>query len=196
MTLEPGWIDDALAAEHPGLRLLATTVAAPRHRSSPGLREQLMLLTDRFHGTRALTLRREPIPAAYRVFFHHIGLDPDVHRTPIEAAAVDRLLSGAFASRGTLHDALLIALVETGVPVWALDDAKLDGPLGLALDRDRLVIADARGAVAGLFGEVDPERAPGRDTTRLRLFAVAVAGVPDLHVEEALLGCADALYAG
>ena len=63
----------------------------------------------------------EPVPAAYRVFFRHIGLDPDVVRTPIEAAVLERMLRGGFLSDGLLADVLLIALVDTGVPVWALD---------------------------------------------------------------------------
>ena len=35
--------------------------------------------------------------------------------------AVRRLVQGGFRSRDVVHDGLLIALVETGVPVWALD---------------------------------------------------------------------------
>ena len=42
-----------------------------------------------------------------------------------------RLMHGGFESRGALEDALLLAVVETGVPIWALDDATLDGPLGI-----------------------------------------------------------------
>jgi DNA/RNA-binding domain of Phe-tRNA-synthetase-like protein len=173
------------------------------------LRERLALLADRFHGARALTLRREPVPHAYRVFFRHVGLDPDAQRTPVEAAALERLVRGGFASRGPLDDALLVAVVETGVPVWALDDARLDGPLGLrgARPRERLgegeyaadlvpgriVVADAGGPVAVLFGEIAANRRPARDSACLRLFAVAVPGVPALHVEEALFGCVEAL---
>jgi hypothetical protein len=44
-----------------------------------------------------------------------------------------------------------------------------------------------------LFGDVAPSHRPDRDCERLRLFTVAVPGVPALHVEEALFGCADAL---
>ena len=207
--LDAGWIEHELADEYPGLRLVSTTAPAPGSRSSRALRERLRLLADRFHGARALTLRREPVPAAYRAFFRHVGLDPDQQRTPVEAAALDRLVQGGFTSRGVLDDALLIALVETGVPVWALDDERLDGPLGLRgaragerlgegeyapdLAPGRLVVADAGRPVAVLFGDVAPSRRPTRDSARLRLFAVAVPGVPDLHVEEALFGCADAL---
>jgi DNA/RNA-binding domain of Phe-tRNA-synthetase-like protein len=208
-TLDEGWVARELADEYPELRLVSTVAAAPSARSSRALRERLALLADRFTGARALAMRREPIPAAYRAFFRHVGLDPDVQRTPVEAAAVARLLQGGFASHGVLDDALLIAVVETGVPVCALDDELLDGPLGLRgarpgerlgegeyapdLAAGRLVIADAAGAVAVLFGDVAPGRRPGGKTRRLRLFAVAVPGVPALHVEEALFGCADAL---
>jgi DNA/RNA-binding domain of Phe-tRNA-synthetase-like protein len=154
-------------------------------------------------------MRREPVPAAYRVFFRHIGLDPDAQRTPAEAAALDRLVRGGFVSRGALQDALLVAVVETGVPVWALDEDRLDGALGLRPARagerlgagelagdlpvGRVVVVDPAGPVAVAFGDVAASHRPGRRTQTLRLFTVAVPGVPALHVEEALFGCADAL---
>jgi DNA/RNA-binding domain of Phe-tRNA-synthetase-like protein len=207
--LEEGWVARELALEFPELRLVSVVAPGPGRRTPSPLRERLALLADRFHGARALTLRREPVPAAYRVFFRQVGLDPDAQRTPVEAAALDRLVQGGFASRGPLEDALLVAVVETGVPVWAVDDERLDGPLGLRgagpgerlgegeyapdLAPERIVVADASGPVAVLFGDVAPSHLPGRDSARLRLFTVAVPGVPALHVEEALFGCADAL---
>jgi DNA/RNA-binding domain of Phe-tRNA-synthetase-like protein len=207
--LEEGWVDRELALEFPELRLVSVTAPAPGRRTPSALRERLALLADRFHGARALTLRREPVPAAYRVFFRHVGLDPDAQRTPVEAAALDRLIQGGFVSRGPLDDALLVAVVETGVPVWAVDDARLEGPLGLRGARagerlgegeyaadlvpGRVVVADATGPVAVLFGDIASGRRPDRHSARLRLFAVAVPGVPALHVEEALFGCAEAL---
>jgi DNA/RNA-binding domain of Phe-tRNA-synthetase-like protein len=207
--LEEGWVDRELALEFPDLRLVSVVAPAPGRRTPSALRERLALLADRFHGARAVTLRREPVPHAYRVFFRHVGLDPDVQRTPVEAAALDRLVQGGFPSRGALEDALLVAVVETGVPVWALDDARLDGPLGLRgaapgerlgegeyaadLAPGRVVVADASAPVAVLFGDVAPSHRPARHSARLRLFAVAVPGVPALHVEEALFGCAEAL---
>lgn len=211
-TLEEGWIEAALALDFPELRLVSISAPAPPRRSPPALRRRLAVLADRFHGARAVTLRREPVPAAYRVFFRHIGLDPDVQRTPIEAAALRRLVQGGFTSRGTIEDAVLLAVVETGVPVWAVDAQRVNGPLGLRSARvgerlgagryaddlapGRLVVADAEAPLAVLFGDLAPSCRPGRDTTELCLFAVAVPGVPDLHVEEALLGCCDALSAG
>jgi DNA/RNA-binding domain of Phe-tRNA-synthetase-like protein len=206
--LEEGWIEHELAREFPDLRLASVTVSAGPRRTPPELRERLGMLADRFHGARALSIRREAVPAAYRVFFRHIGLDPDVHRTPIEAAAVARLLRGGFVSGSAIEDALVLALMETGVPVWALDAARVDGPLGLRVARagerlgdgddlsaGRIVVSDRAGPVAVLFGATASDRLPGRDTQRLALFAVGAPGVPALHFEEALHCCAGALEA-
>ena len=217
--LEEGWVEREIALEFPELRLVSVVAPAPgRHTPSP-LRERLALLADRFHGARALTLRREPVPHAYRVLFRHVGLDPDAQRTPVEAGVLgahgwvlthhEEALQAAVEGAHHRRDALLVAVVETGVPVWALDDARLDGPLGLRgaragerlgegeyaadLAPGRVVVADAAGPVAALFGEIAPSRRPARDSARLRLFAVAAPGVPALHVEEALFGCAEAL---
>ncbi len=170
--------------------------------SPPEVRRRLRELSDRFRGARAVGIRREPVPSAYRVFFRQIGLDPDVVRTPIEAAVMERMLYGGFPTAGLLADALLIALLDTGVPVWALDAHTLDGQLGIrvcsegeplgrcaaapTLPAGRLVVADSSAALATLFGEVAPAHAPDARTRRLTLFAVQVDGVPSLYVEEAL----------
>jgi DNA/RNA-binding domain of Phe-tRNA-synthetase-like protein len=207
--VQEGWIERELAVELPDLRLAWVTVTGGPRRSPPELRARLGMLADRFHGARALTIRREAVPAAYRVLFRHIGLDPDVHRTPIEAAAVQRLLRGGFASGAAVEDALLLALVETGVPVWALDADRVDAPLGLRVARTgerlgageyaddlaagRIVVADGAGPVALLFGDIAPGHLPDRDTQRMLLFAVGAPGVPTLYFEEALYCCAEAL---
>jgi hypothetical protein len=51
---------------------------------------------------------------------------------------------------------------------------------------------------AGLFGDPAPGHAPGPGpgTQRIVLYAVAVEGVPAIHVEEALWVCTDVLEAG
>jgi DNA/RNA-binding domain of Phe-tRNA-synthetase-like protein len=169
------------------------------------------VLADRWSGARAVTMRREPVPAAYRAFSRHVGLDPDVDRTPVEAVVVERLMHGGLRPRGRVEDALLVGALETGVPLWALDADRVHGPLGirpaaagerlgegdLASDvaAGRLVVADARGPVAVLLGGVADGRGPGPRTRRLRVFAVHVAGVPQVHVEEALWACTEALAA-
>jgi DNA/RNA-binding domain of Phe-tRNA-synthetase-like protein len=206
---QAGWIAPEVRAEFPELRLWTMTVPARPGRSNAGLRERLRMLSSRFHGARAIQLRTDPVPHAYRVFFRHVGLDPDTDRTPVEAAALDRLVHGGFRSHGLVEDALLIAIAETGVPMWALDEATLRGELGIRLARDRerlgrselapdlapgrLVVADDESAVAELFGDPAPGHEVGKETTALRLFTVQPAGVPTIHVEEALWLVVEAL---
>jgi len=203
--LEPGAVADELAAEFPDLRCASIAVDAPQGRRDPGIAERLAVLADRFRGRRAVELRREPVPAAYRVFFRHVGLDPEVRRTPIEEAAIVRLVEGGYRGGTVLDDALLLALLETGVPVTALDAAAVAGAPGLrltgrgervgasALPAGRIVLADAQRALGELFGQIAPEALPGRATARLRLVAVGIPGVPAIHVEEALWTCQEAL---
>ena len=193
---EAGWVAPRIAEEFPELRLWSLAVGARPGPTTPGLRRRLRSLSDRFHGARAIQLRTDPIPHAYRAFYRHIGIDPDARRVPIEAAVVDRLMHGGFRSRGLVDDALAVALVETGVPVWALDDARTDPPLGVDQRDDALVVADGAGEICPLFGEPGPDRAPGEHTRVVRLFTVQVAGVPAIHVEEALFTCAEALREG
>jgi DNA/RNA-binding domain of Phe-tRNA-synthetase-like protein len=212
-----GWCEREVQQELPGLGLMSATIDVELGRSltgasSPAVIGRLRELSNRWRGARAVNVRQERIPAAYRVFFRHIGLDPDVTRTPIEAAVLERMLDGGFLSEGLLADILTIGLIDTAVPVWALDADTLDGPLGIRLTRPderlgrgpegprlgpgRLVVADAEHALATLFGEPAPDHAPDSGTRRLSLFAVQVAGVPALHVEETLWACRSALGAG
>lgn len=194
-------IDPLLDAELPGLGLWSLAAAGPAGPSTEGLREQLRQLTNRMGGAKAVALRQQPIPQAYRVFFRHTGVDPDITRTPIERAVLDRMFHGAFASVDRLADALLMALVETGVPVWALDAAavvpglhlRMAAPEDAHVPAGRIAVADADGALAELFGPIAPAARAGRDTGGLLLFSVAVKGVPALCVEEALFLAAEAL---
>jgi DNA/RNA-binding domain of Phe-tRNA-synthetase-like protein len=207
--VKAGWIDPEVAAEFPELRLYSTTIAARSGRSPDELRERLRDLSDRFRGPQAVVMRQRPVPWAYRVFFRHIGLDPDVDRTPVEALALERLKAGGFRSRSRLDDALTIAVMETGVPVWALDAERVVGVLGLRpaargersgageyasdIPAGRLLVADEEGPVGVLFGPLASGRGVGPGTTAMTLFSVQVAGVPDIHVEEALWTVADIL---
>jgi DNA/RNA-binding domain of Phe-tRNA-synthetase-like protein len=214
--LVPGWCAREVEQELPGLALLSTSVEVGRGGSLTGaspadLLARLHEKSDRFRGATAIALRREPVPSAYRVFFRHIGLDPDVVRTPIEAAVFERIRYGGFISGGLLEDVLLIGLLDTGVPVWALDAERIEGPLGIRtsiegerlgraedappLPDARLVIADAASPLAVLFGELAPAHAPVARSRRLVLFALLVAGVPELYAEEALWGCHTSLQA-
>jgi DNA/RNA-binding domain of Phe-tRNA-synthetase-like protein len=213
MSFATGVVSPELRAEFPGLRLHWTELEA-RVRASPrDVRRRLRELSDRVAGAGVVAMRTQPIPHAYRVFYRQVGLDPDAARIPSEEAAVRRLLQGRFQSRDTLQDALLIGLVETGVPVWALDARRVEvdslgirtarsgerlggSPDGLALPAGQLVVADAARVHASLFGEPAPDHAPGPGAQRIVLYAVAVEGVPAIHVEEALWVCTDLLEAG
>ena len=206
---EPGWVDARVAAEFPELGLAVVEVDVLPRASPRSIQQRLARLSDRFYGVHAITMRQEPIPAAYRVFFRHVGLDPDSHRTPIEAAAIERLFSGGFVSRNLVDDALLIGLLETGVPIWALDSERVSGPLGIRpaqpderlgrapdappIAAGNLVVADAESALAILFDELAPGHGVVDETRRMTLFAVHVAGVPAIHVEEALWTCSTVL---
>ena len=207
-----GWVADELARELPGLGVAWVLCPAPDgDRGGAGLRARLRSLADRYSGPRAVTMRREPVPAAYRAFSRHVGLDPDVDRPPVEAIVVERLMHGGFRSRGRVEDALLVGALETGVPLWALDGDRLEGRLALRpslsgerlgaagdapdLPAGRLVVADVRGPVAIVLGAVADGHGPAPGTRRLCVFAVAVAGVPRIHVEEAIWACAEALAA-
>jgi DNA/RNA-binding domain of Phe-tRNA-synthetase-like protein len=212
-----GWCSPEVARELPGLRLLECAVEVARRGplhgdSPPDVRARLAELANRVRGARAVSLRREPIPSAYRVFFRHIGIDPDARRTPLELAMLERMMHGGFPSRGLLADVLLIALLDTGVPVWALDEARVHGPLGIrtsvegerfpgeraaagAMPAGRLVVADAAAPIALLFGEPSAAFAPHARSSVVRLFALQVQGVPPLYVEESLWSCQSALQA-
>lgn len=186
-------VDGRVAAEHPGLRAWSARVAARPGRTPPELRERLALLADRLRGPEAVALRTRPVPWAYRVLFRHLGLDPDVTRTPVEALVLERLLRGGAVLRGLPEDALALATLETGVPVWAFDADRV-GMLELRPDADgRLVLADAGGTAAVLFSPPSPERAPGGATRALLLVAVQAPGVDDLVVAEALWTAASAI---
>ncbi|HEY7962014.1 MAG TPA: hypothetical protein VID29_08850 [Solirubrobacteraceae bacterium] len=248
MSAQPtvGWCAPEVREEFPQLRLVvAHAHVRPRASltgsSPPAIRERLRMLSDRWAGAQAVTVRRRAVPAAYRIFYRQIGLDPDVRRPPLELAVLDRMMRGGFPSRGLLADILTIALVDTSVPVWALDAQRLDGPLGVRVSRHgerlgeragdglgdgpgegqgerpggglgerlggveverqdaqplaagRLVVADASSALALLFDDPGPAHRVREDSCELALFAVQVAGVPALHVEEALWSALSAL---
>jgi DNA/RNA-binding domain of Phe-tRNA-synthetase-like protein len=208
---EIGWTGQDVEEEFPELRLLFIAVSARALRRSPRVvRQQLRDLAGRFRGSSAINVRQAPVPGAYRIFFRHIGLDPDATRTPIEEAILERMLRGDFPSRNLLADARKIALVETGVAVWAIDADTVDGPLGirLAVEGDRLgrasdapsapegrlVIADAAGPLALLFGDPPAPHEVTSRTEHLLLFSIQVAGVPTIFVEEALHECAQLVH--
>jgi DNA/RNA-binding domain of Phe-tRNA-synthetase-like protein len=201
---EAGWVAPALLEEFPGLALRYLTVERGSGRSPKEVKRRLEGLSDRFHGGHAINMRQRPIPWAYRVFYRHIGLDPDRTLTPVEQLALDRMKQGSFKSQNLLDDALTIAIIESGVALRAFDADKVDGMLGIRgsapgeqlegrpgdLPTGTLVIADERRPIALLFGATGQGRGVRPKTRRTLLVAVQVKGVPDIAVEEAVWLCA------
>ncbi|MBA3301491.1 MAG: hypothetical protein H0T15_06435 [Thermoleophilaceae bacterium] len=191
-------VSDELASEFPALGLAFTLIEGGPGRSPRALKRRLKEMSDRYTGARAVSLRQEPIPRAYRMFVRQVGIDPDDSPPPMEAISLERMRAGEFASRNLLDDALLCATMDTGIPVFAFDAERTDGPPRLELTGTgrRLVIADARGMLAELFGRTGESSAVSAGTSRILLCAPTVKGVPDVSVEEALWIVSDLLAAG
>ena len=205
-------MEPALRASSTGLGPALRDRRGPRAAQSPEIKQRLRHLSDQVHGERVLNLRREPVASAYRIFFRQVGIDPDEFRPPGEAAMLERLRAGRFASHDAVEDALTVAVVETGVAVRAFDAEGLEGGWGCAcpgpesaavtgaggpgleLPDGAIVLADERHSIAMIFG--DTAREPGRppQTRRVALCAVQVGGVPDISVEEALWGAAGMVH--
>jgi DNA/RNA-binding domain of Phe-tRNA-synthetase-like protein len=183
-----GFVDPLVAAEFPGLRLRWVTVRARPGSSPPALRAQLRDLSNRYRGGGVVAMRTKPIPQAFRAFFRQIGLDPDVRRIPSEEVAVARLVQGGLHSVDLVADACLVALIETGVPVWALDADRVDDAgLGIRVAAEgSLSVGDGAATCCALFEPPLSEFAVVARTRRVTLFALAVDGVPEIHLEEAL----------
>ncbi|HEX5712426.1 MAG TPA: phenylalanine--tRNA ligase beta subunit-related protein [Solirubrobacterales bacterium] len=203
-----GWVAPHIAAEFPGLGIAWVELEGASRRSPEPVRRRLRDLSDRFYGTHAIQMRERPIPAAYRVFFRHIGLDPDRTRTPIEQLALDRLRDGGFKSQGLPEDALTVATAETGIALRAFDAERIEGELCIRdsapgeslseqgeLAQGTLTIADAKRPVGLLFGASGDGHAVGSDSRRIAVVAVQVKGVPQIAVDEALWMAATTLAA-
>jgi len=200
VTLERATVSSELAAEFPRLALYSITFDGSSGRSPQTVRHRLKEMSNRISGPKAIQMRQEAVPWAYRVFFRQVGIDPDERRTPAEQVVLDRLKHGGFRSRNLLDDAITIATAETGVPVVAFDADRITLPLhlrlaepdelmgsaGRPLSSGQIVIADAKRPIAVLFADLDPERGVTPSTQRMTVAAVQVEGVPDISVEEAL----------
>ncbi len=205
-----GFVEPRVRDEFPGLRLDWLTLETRQRASPPSLVRRLKDLSNRYRGASVVAMRTKPIPQAYRAFFRQVGLDPDVTRIPSEHAAVRRLLHGEFRSVDLIADACLVALVETGVPVWAVDADRIDeGGLGIrtatTVDAQRagdqggylapgsLAVGDRGSIHALLFDEPLGDHEVRPRTTRVALYAIGVDGVPAIHVEESLWVCIELL---
>ena len=195
-----GWVASELGHEFPGLALRYVVVERGSGRSPREVKDRLRELAGRFSGAQAINMRHQSIPWAYRVFYRHIGLDPDEQPTPVEALALERMKKGGFPSQNLLDDALTIAIAESGVAVRAFDADRVEGTLGMRqtaagealegrpgeLPAGTLVIADETRPLALIFGATATGRGVTPKTRRTLLCAVQVKGVPDMAAEEAL----------
>ena len=197
---ERGWVSPEVTEELAGVGVQFLLLEQGSGRSPRHVKDQLKELAARFSGAQAVNLRHQAIPWAYRVFFRHIGLDPDEQRTPVEEVALERMRKGGFPSQSLLDDALTIAIAESGVALRAFDADRVEGRLGIRLTEPgeplegrpgelppgTLVIADEARPLALLFGAMGAGRGVSNKTERILLYAIQVRGVPDIAVEEAL----------
>lgn len=205
--METAPVAPELREEFPGLAIHYLVLDRGSGRSPREVKQRLRGLSDRFTGGDAINLRHRPIPWAYRVFYRHIGLDPDRTRTPVEELALERMKHGGFRSLSLLDDALTIAIIESGVAMRAFDADRVAGRVGLRgsapgeglegrpgeLPAGTLVIADEARPIALLFGATASGRGVRSKTHRTLLAATQVKGVPDIAVEEALWLAADVM---
>ena len=198
--VENGWVAQELREEFPALSLSYVVCERGSGRSGAEVKQRLRTLSNRFSGPQAINLRHQPIPWAYRVFFRHIGLDPDEQPTPVEALALERMKRGGFRSLNLLDDALTIATIESGVALRAFDADRVRGRPGIRpsaageelegrpseLPEGTLVIADTERPISLLFGALGAGRGVSSRTSRTLLCALGVKGVPAIAIEEAL----------
>jgi hypothetical protein len=187
VTAVRGGVDPVIASDFPGLSLWSLSCLVPARSARRDLRERLAQLDDRARGIAVGALRTDSVAGAYRGFARQIGLDPDVERNPLDAAALERLTAGRLVARGSVRSALLIAMLETHVPLWAFDAAAVHGWLHIAADEDsgRLAIADEARTLAPLLGEPAAELAARDERSPVLVYALLVEGVPAATVHEA-----------
>lgn len=204
-----GWVGPELAAEFPGLGVYWLTVAAQPGKTPKAVRERMRTLAGRISGATVVHSRQDTVPWSYRVLWRRLGVDPDTDRTPVEALMVERLEHGGLPSRGMPTDAVVVATLETGVPVLVADAEKLAGSPGLRpalpgetlggvegmLRAGEVVYADERAPLARLDGQVAIDHAVDDDTTAMTICALAASAVSQIEIDEALWIAADMLEA-
>ena len=160
--------------------------------------ERLKKLSERIGGAQAMELRRQPVPLAYRTFFHHIGLDPDQKKTPIEETVINRLFIGGLERSWPVQDAITLAITDTEAAVWAYDGDAVIGDLSIRLagESERIgsaqvsagtiLVSDEARPLSVLFGRDAESVTASRQSKSVVACALRVAGVPQTVVEEAL----------
>ncbi len=208
--VEGGWVAPELAAEFPGLGVYWLTVDARPGKTPKPVRERMRTLAGRISGATVVQSRQDTVPWSYRVLWRRLGVDPDTDRTPVEELMVQRLEYGGLPSRGMPTDAVVVATLETGVPVFVADAAKLSGRPGLRpavtgetlggtegmLRAGEVVYADQQTPLARLDGQVGADHAVDDRTTAMAVCALAASAVSQVEIDEALWIAADMLEGG
>lgn len=194
---QAGWCSSELEEDFPGLGLVQLESAVLAD-AVDRIRDRLEDVAGRIDGRSVATIPLERVPAAYRALARQLGLDPDADGTPLAEVLRDRIRHGTIPSTGVVADAAAIAMLETGVPVYAVGAEDVAGPLGLTLAEEgevlagdplaalpprAVVVSDLQGPLA--LALLPPPRVP-RPRERVVLFAIRAPGVADLEVEEAL----------
>ena len=168
----------------------------------------LRALSDRYRGATVIAMRTHPIPRAYRTFYRQIGLDPD-RADPVASGRRSTVcFTASFARADLIADALLVARARDrrarlGAgrrggrrhrPRHPGESGRRPAGTGAGWLRWPAVARRRRPTRvhAPLFGTPLPGHGSGAVGGDRALYAVGVAGVPQIHVEEALWLAADA----
>lgn len=183
-----GDVADEVAADFPELQPWSVRVPIPFGATRRDVLRHLDALDDRLRSVATGGLRLHSVAAAYRAFARQVGLDPDTDRNPLEQLAIARLTAGQYRSGGPLHDALAIAMLETGVPLWAVDGAHVRDPLRLEADAGgRLLVCSGSLALGAVMADPDPAVLPDGGTAEAVVYTMRLGRrAPDVIVEEAL----------
>ncbi len=208
--IQQGWVADELTSEFPALGVYWLTVDARAGKTAKAVRERMRMLAGRISGATVVQSRQDSVPWSYRVLWRRLGVDPDTDRTPVEELMVQRLEHGGLPSRGLPADAVVVATLETGVPIVVADAAKLSGSPGLRpavtgetlggvegmLRAGEIVYADEQAPLARLDGQLAADYAVDDDTTAMVVCALAAPAVSQIEIDEALWIAADLLETG
>ncbi|CAB4867465.1 MAG: hypothetical protein F2799_02670 [Actinobacteria bacterium] len=183
-----GSVTEELAAELPGIGILWVPVEGAARPDSLGLQLELDHAADRITGATAVLATTEPIAAHYRALRAQLGMDPDSGSGTLESIVRRRLLEGGFRPAGIPGDALALATLETGVPLWALALEPVEAEAGelaagpaLSLDVDKqtgaVSIFNGELPVCVLFGEPVAEAVVSKKCRSYVVVALVAPGV-------------------
>lgn len=200
--VQRGTVGLDISDEFGALELLYVVVGRGDGRSPREVKTQLKELSDSFRVSHAPAQRQAPVPSAFRAFARQVGVDPGSAPLPIDLILIERLRAGRFRPLGLVNDAMVLASLETQVPLWALDGSELVGGIGVRpaepgeriagepVAEGRLVVADALAPRCALLAPVPEASAPTKKSQSTVVFCLRVPGVPRYLAQEAVLMCA------